>query len=646
MPIVNLFKSRHDSDCRDLYIYGMRESNNLDNFIDFLDKEDTTSQLKQIRDIVSIEEWIGSKYYIGSETDSLFPFWREVIIEFFNTEKNELILTGGIGTGKSTLGDLVIARKLYELSCFQNPALMFNLSQSTVLAFAYLSTTIEQAKEQGFGHLRKIIDSTPYFQEHFPRNKKRDSKIIFPNDVVRIHAGSSERQFIGLNLLGLVLDEQNFVHAGGGEEGRYEKAMTIYRESSNRKKSRFFVNGKEHGVRVLISSSNLETSFVESRIEELRNDSNTLIVNSTIFKVKPENYSKTMFHVYKGNQYVPPFVIDNENCEKYNDICKNHNLESVDVIEAFNFIPATEFQNEIVSIPIDFYSNFKLDPFGSLKEVAGISIKKQGRLMYDDAKYDRCVDRSMKHPFEQEEVTVSTKDRVNQLILNLKPDFYGDSKKKYYFGADLSLSGCPCGLAMGCMDDLTRKVLINLMIRIKPPFAPEQININDIQEFVLFLKDKRNFNITDVVFDGFQSASSIQFFKHLGYKAYTYSIEHDEPYLFLTNKIMSQEIAFYDYPIFKKEFFGLVHQRDKSKVDHTEGMTKDVADAVCRVFNCIYNTEGVKHVQRYDPISALVQMQKKTKKFQEFVNSSLNSKDRILKEEQELIGQPLMKTGR
>ena len=86
----------------------------------------------------------------------------------------------------------------------------------------------------------------------------------------------------------------------------------------------------------------------------------------------------------------------------------------------------------------------------------------------------------------------------------------------------------------------------------------------------------------------------------------------------------------------------MIHLRDKGKVDHSEGTTKDVADSVCRVFNNLYNSERIKNVNRYDAIGSLVQMHKKTKKFQKFVDSK-ETMDVILKEEEKRIGVSLGK---
>ena len=623
----------------------MNETNaNLDKLLEYLDQPDI-NQLKQIRDIEPIEPWVNSTYYLGDEAKTIFPYWKEeVIIPFFKEGKNELILTGGLGTGKSNTADIIMARKIYEASCFNHPALQYGLASSTVMAMVYLSVTIDQALDQGFGHLKNIVDTAPYFQENFPRNTRKNTKLLFPNDSIKVHAGSNERHFIGLNLFGVVFDEANFVNAGGGDEGKMKKAMNIYRESANRKKSRFFVDGKEHGVRILISSNNLENSFVETRVEELKDDPDTMIINAKVFDVKPHEFSRQRFWVFKGSNYIQPFVIDNDNLEKYNEICKTRNLDTLPFIEPYVFNPPKEIEPDTVSIPKDFYQNFKLDPFGSLKEVAGVSIKKQGKLIYDEGKYNACINPTMTHPFLLEEFVVSTGDKVNQLILNLRPDFFGDRKTKHYFGIDLSLSRCSCGLSMGYVDPNTGKVTINLMLKVKPPTQPEQINISDIEEFIMYLKDKRGFNITDIVTDTFQTASTHQLFKRLGYNSYDFSIEKDEPYLFMTNKVIAGEAQFYRYPIFKKEFFGLVHKRDKGKVEHSDGTTKDVSDSVCRIFNKLYDTERIKSINRTDPIGALAKLIKKTKKFQD-LELARETRDRVIEEEMKRIGQPLAKTG-
>ena len=56
---------------------------------------------KQIRKIVPIRKWIEDEFYVGPPGMSLYPYWKERIIEIFDENRdtaiNEVIITGGIG---------------------------------------------------------------------------------------------------------------------------------------------------------------------------------------------------------------------------------------------------------------------------------------------------------------------------------------------------------------------------------------------------------------------------------------------------------------------------------------------------------------------------------------------------------------------
>jgi hypothetical protein len=59
--------------------------------LDFLiDRKSTKS--RQVRDIVPITEWLRDEYYLGDESRTLYRFWEDVIVEFSESEKNELII--------------------------------------------------------------------------------------------------------------------------------------------------------------------------------------------------------------------------------------------------------------------------------------------------------------------------------------------------------------------------------------------------------------------------------------------------------------------------------------------------------------------------------------------------------------------------
>ena len=580
----------------------------LDSLLQFLDTKSAPVELKQIREIEPVSKWITSEYYLGKAVDSVWSYWRDKVVEFFETGKNEIIFTGGIGTGKSNTANIITARTLYELSCYNFPAMKFNLAPTSKLTFAYLSVTLKQANDTGFGEFRRLIDQSPYFQECFQRNMNKSTRLVFPNESVEMFAGSNESHFIGTNLYLIGLDEANFVNAGGGDAGKVQKAMNIYREASNRRTSRFLVDGKEFGIRMLVSSSDTVTSFVESRIAELQNDPSTMIVHARKYDIKPENYSKQRFWVFKGDSVYAPFVVEENNKEKYKVLLETKKIPQIEQFMQMEPIHEVKIPEEIksmfIDIPVNSLNQFRMDCYGSLKEVAGVSMSREGRLFADIDKYSLCINPKLRHPFTTESIKISTKDEKNMLIENLLPEFMGVKGYKYYFGLDLSLSGNNTGIALGHMDE-NGHVIIDFMLKITPPANPDQINIEHIKEFILYLVYKREFHITDIICDNFQSAEFIQFFKKLNYNARSYSVEKEEPYLYFTNKISLGEVEFYYYEPFKYELFNLVHDRKSRKIDHQLNMSggkevfsKDISDAVCRIVYNMFSFETVPLMRR------------------------------------------------
>ena len=187
--------------------------NSFDNVIETLmDIKDKDSKVFQIREIVPIEEWIDSPYYAGPDAASIYPYWKQHIINIFNSPVriNEVILTGGLGTGKTTIANILLLRRIYELSCYTNIPALFNLMASSKLMFAYFNINMAQALLTGYGQLKEMIDNCPYFQEKFPRNIRKDSEINFPQANMMVRFASGTQHTIGTNLVGSVLDEAKF----------------------------------------------------------------------------------------------------------------------------------------------------------------------------------------------------------------------------------------------------------------------------------------------------------------------------------------------------------------------------------------------------------------------------------------------------
>ena len=180
------------------------KQNNLENLVDTLiDMKDSEKKAARVRNIVPIEKWINDEYYVGPDAVSLYPFWKRHIINIFNSPVriNEVILTGGLGTGKTTIANVILLRKIYELSCYSNIPALFNLMASSKIMLAYFNLNLGQALLTGYGQLKEMIDNCPYFQEHFPRNTKKDSEITWPRANMMVRFASGTQHTIGTNLI-------------------------------------------------------------------------------------------------------------------------------------------------------------------------------------------------------------------------------------------------------------------------------------------------------------------------------------------------------------------------------------------------------------------------------------------------------------
>lgn len=224
----------------------MSSNNSLENIIETLaEMKDGEKKAARVREIVPIEEWVNSTYYCP-DADAIYPYWKNHIINIFNSpiRINEVIFTGSLGTGKTTIANILLLRRLYELSCYTNIPALFNLMGSSKLMFAYFNLNLQQAELTGFGQIREMIDRCPYFQEHFPRDTKNSAAIKFPQANMLIRFASNTNHTIGTNLIGSVLDEANFYTKDTKQSEMttevQNKAKSIYTAIRNRRKVKIY----------------------------------------------------------------------------------------------------------------------------------------------------------------------------------------------------------------------------------------------------------------------------------------------------------------------------------------------------------------------------------------------------------------------
>ena len=571
-------------------------------------------KLRRVRDIMPIREWLDSDYYLGAASESLYPYWKEHLIDIFENpfKYDEIVLTGSIGTGKTFSSMVMFVRKLYELSCFENIPLMFNMNPTSPIGFIYFSVTKAQARMTGFDELMGMLDSIPYFREKFMRDTNYSTILKYPQNLFIISA-SEQGHALGVNLIGSVLDEANFIRESlssrkAGAFNIRSKVKNMYSSILNRTRSRFIVNGMNHSLSLLVSSSSHTSSFVEKKIEMSMDDTRTKIIETRLWEVKPRsNFSSEVFWVFKGAEFLDPQIVDNADAVLHlsdalgldSEFLPHHQT----VGDQIKSLPQG-VKNFFIDIPMDFKKSFEIDIISSLKDIAGVAVAPLGKLLYSKKIYRDCLNDTIRHPFISESVTLSTGDS-HDLKSFLMPRFdFIDKDKERFIHIDQSTKNDFTGIAMAYVSSYRKEgekgeirspiVTVDMMLCITPPKAPDQISIKKIRDFVLWLRDENGMNIKGVTYDWFASAESIQAFTERGMNSDVQSLDKsDTQYVSLINLMAEGRLVLYDYRVFREELYELEHDRQRRKVDHPSTSSKDVADAVAgAVYLAISKTTG------------------------------------------------------
>jgi hypothetical protein len=572
-------------------------------------------EFELLRPIVPIEDWLYDDYYVGRDcVEKLYPFWKDLICDIFGGGKQnytQVVLTGGIGTGKSTCGLYIVLRKLYELSCYKNVAGLFGLMSNSMTAFLYFSLTKYQAERSGFAQLRSIIDGIPYFKELFKRNQYRNSTLDFPENI-RIFYGSSTADMIGLNCISAVIDEANFFGDSSGSEVDLGSVEELYNAVLSRTSSRFTSNGVNNSLNLVISSSTFKSSMTSKLYEKSLTDPSIKYARARLWDIKPKGtYSDETFFVFAGNDKFDPFIVDDTSTLS---VKLGISLDpSLTVREAIAKL-SQEYRNLIDEVPIDFYPIYTNNIIQGLQDFSGMSVASTGKLFSSRSVFESCIDDDIQPLFSKNEFTVETMndDPSNCIQYYLNGIDFPHKECPRYLHIDIGVSNDAYGLA--CCYKYGSKLVdgievpefyYDFTLRIVPPPAPKRVSISRCHEFIKYMRDNLGLRIGLITFDQFQSMASRQYLEENGFNVAYQSVDRtDEQYLFFVDCMYKNCVHFGREfaDAMHKELFDLIWYRNKRKVDHPSGGTaaghyKDRMDAIV---GSLYNAKTTKETM-YNP---------------------------------------------
>ena len=565
--------------------------------LDILQEYEVSGKSRQLEEIkysdykeipVDIITFIKDRHYLGDAWHTskgeckLYPYWEKRLKELFpdnvSIDYNSAIFTGSRGLGKSEMAVTITLYMMYRVMCLKNPHDYFGLKPTEKICFAFVNITLDDAKEIGIAKFQATVKLSPWFMEHGSLSPKLS--MWTPPDDISIIIGSQPSDLVGKPIYTLFADEINFVQRKDIEEQK-KIAMDIIDTAIGGMKTRFIKNGHNFSLLMLASSKNTEKSFMEThmkaqaQIEGVRN----FIVDEAVWNVKPpETYCGKRFNVALGNKYLPHAVIDDDSL--------------VDTYKQKGY--------RILSVPVEFYSDFKMDIERSLRDFAGISSSElttyiSGQRLAEAKTYE------WKNPFVKDIIEVSDDpkdtsqyyDYIDESLIN--PRY---KSKPLFVHFDMSLSNgtgdksCIGGVWITGLDPHTHELKFHeaFVVSVKSPKG-HQVSMEKNKQFIRDLK-KHGWNVRGASSDTFQNAALAQDLKAAGFNYQVISVDRVtsdkegnrvcEPYLFLKNAIYNKRLTLYDTELLTEERLGLELNNTNGKVDHSPNgiNSKDSADAI------------------------------------------------------------------
>lgn len=531
---------------------------------------------------VSIEQFIHDPYYMGKFSDGFFPAIKAKLIEIFDAENppNELLLTGGIGYGKSVICAIVVTYYAYRMSCLRDPHAFYKLARGNDIYFSIFSLNLDQAEDGVFGKVRNWIDQIPYFEQRCPRIKRTNSEIKFSGCPLHIIPASKTSHTIGKDVSIFLLDEANFVD---GDNDSKNSAYSIYTNMLARLQSRFTINGKNVGLAILASSRASKASFLDQHIKDQSRQiakGSTALIAFSSWEVRPASeFTKPKFQVEIGDRINPSRILEKDESPREG--------------------------SQSVWVPGEYLQRFEDDLDGAIRDLAGISTESMMPLFHNKRIILDCSDAGHRHPFTRDEIVIDVlkDDKIDNYFL---PEAMFKTQQSAY--AMRLNPGCPryvhidIGYASDALGmtmlhiagfrtlrrerrdgtwylDRVPVVVVDFVLRIIPPKGSET-DISCARSFLLSLRDY-GVPIVRVSYDSHQSKTEVQTLKKMGFDAVVLSVDRtDEAYLGLRQMYAEKRISHYPHAVLFQELSALERDVDKRKVDHPKGGSKDLADSM------------------------------------------------------------------
>lgn len=541
-------------------------------------------QLDYHKEPPTFQEFIEDPYYFGHLRDSIYPKWKEMLIEGFDPTLNywEFIMRGCIGSGKSWTASVGTCYEAATLLHMRNPQRTLRLgAASDPIFLGLVSTDKAQVKKGLWPYALGFMKMSPFFTETTNLRTEQeyltDLTVPFPNNI-KIIGGSLPAHIIGSNLYSLAMDEINYRRGSDGQKAAYD----FYTKAKNRIENRF--RGKTgKGSLFLISSEKDADSFLDAHckkqkaMEEKTGKSELLVRQFAEWDIVPHRNlgiepTTPWFKVDAGDTLRPPKILEDGEEPR----------QGARVV----LCPRTDI----------YWKSANRDLLEFLKERAGVTPGRANKWFYN-------VDATL-NAFTEEntvltdlvELAIDTlfdaSDSVEENLLLRrvmgKPEPRVMPGVPRFVHVDLARVEDKAGFAMAHVCDYAPGgspiVKVELAVGFKAS-KEKPIDFDKIIDFIKWLRDV-GFNIQLVTYDSWQSYSSQTTLEKLGFKVKTRSMDImkqtpqgkvQQEYSQFRKLVNEGRVRLPNNARLKHETINL--ENHDGKPDHPEDGSKDIIDA-------------------------------------------------------------------
>lgn len=380
---------------------------------------------------ISDDRYLGHAWKDSEGKLKLYPFWQKKLKELFpdniSTSVNNFIESGARGLGKSEVAVTIIGYLMYRLMCLKNPHQFLHLKPTEKVAFAFMNITKTLAEEIALDKFQNTVKLSPWFLEHGTITGITN-KMWNPPDWIDIIIGSQASHVIGQPIYAAFFDEISFIRNQDIDKQK-KIAIDMIDTALGGMQTRFIYKGKNPTLMILASSKRSEKSFLEEHMKKklADEDASVMIVDKPVWEVKPpETYSGKRFNVAVGNKFLVSEIMPDE-ADELDYINRGYN---------------------VISVPIEFKSNFRDDIDRALCDYAGISSSDLSKYI-SGVRIQAATTHNFENPFTKDVIEVG--NAPNDTVQY--KDFFDLTKipselksKPLFIHLDMSISGDKTGI--------------------------------------------------------------------------------------------------------------------------------------------------------------------------------------------------------